>query len=345
MTEATSPARRRRRMLGLVGPAVAFAIILLALMVLRRVTTHLTLAQISAALAEVPNSRVVASLGFTACAMLTMAAYDVLSCRLTGVTHVSRRLAAMAGFAGYAVSNMLGFHIILGGSLRYRLYRAAGLTPREIARILAMSLGTIWLAIGSLAAVIFLVAPASLPNFAPGSPLVTRVVGLVLGVALVALIASLWKGGRVIRVFGWDFPLPHGPGALQQIALGLADFTLASAALYVLLPADLRPEFPALVLIFTSSLIAGSLSHSPGGLGVLEAGVLLGLGAMNRPDAVAALMVFRLTYFLMPFIVAMLLVFGHEAQSGLVRTRLGRILLAIGALAVIAALGLIVGLF
>jgi phosphatidylglycerol lysyltransferase len=88
-----------------------------------------------------------------------------------------------------------------------------------------------------------------------------------------------------------------------------------------------------------SSFIAGSLSHSPGGLGVLEAGILLGLGAGNRPDAIAALVVFRLTYYILPFIVAVISLALMEATRGLKswNALLGPVLIT-GGFGVVAAL-------
>ncbi len=102
----------------------------------------------------------------------------------------------------------------------------------------------------------------------------------------------------------------------MQTGLGLLDFGLAAAALYVLLPADLKPAFLPFSLIFITAFLAGTLSHSPGGLGVLEAGILLGLGAFNRPDAIAALVVFRLTYYIVPFLFAVLALVEMEATRG-----------------------------
>ncbi len=44
------------------------------------------------------------------------------------------------------------------------------------------------------------------------------------------------------------------------------------------------------------------ISHSPGGLGVFELLFLTGLSETAMPDLLAALLVFRLFYFILPFI-------------------------------------------
>jgi phosphatidylglycerol lysyltransferase len=201
--------------------------------------------------------------------------------------------------------------------VRYRIYASRGLSAKEIAQILAMSLGTIWLAVGTLFAVVFVLQPMAVPVFGPRLPYLTQLLGVGLGIGVVGLVIWLWPGRSGLTVLGWKFPVPSGRGAILQILLGLADFGLAAAALYVLLPHDLRPEFLAFSLIFMTAFIAGSLSHSPGGLGVFEAGILLGLGAANRPDVIAALVVFRLTYYILPFAVAVTSLALMEATRGI----------------------------
>ena len=297
------------------GPVLALGLIVLAIVVLREVTKEITWAELKTAVAAVPPRGVAASMVFAMLAMGTMGLYDVLSCRIAGLSEVPARLAAIAGFCGYALANALGFHIILGGTVRYRIYSGHGISARAIAQILALSLGTIWLAIAALCAVVFLVEPMAVPLFGH-APLLTRITGGVIAVAYVALVIWLWPGRQGLTLLGWTFPVPDGSGAILQTILGIADFGLAAAALYVLVPGDLRPDFLPFALIFMTSFLAGTLSHSPGGLGVLEAGILLGLGAANRPDAIAALIVFRLTYYIVPFIVAVLALVLMEATRG-----------------------------
>jgi phosphatidylglycerol lysyltransferase len=287
------------------GPVAALALIALAATVLREITREITWAEVRMAVRAVPYPQIATSIVFAALAMVTMGLYDVLSCRLAGIRRVPAYLAGLAGFSGYALANALGFHVLLGGSVRYRIYAGQGLSAQEIAQILALSLGTIWLAVGTLFSVVFLFEPMAVPVFGR-TPMLTQLLGAGIGILLIALIVWLWPGRSGLSLFGWRFPVPDGKGAIAQIVLGLADFGLAAAALYVLVPADLRPDFLAFALIFMTAFIAGSLSHAPGGLGVFEAGILLGLYAGHRPDAIAALIVFRLTYYILPFLVAVL---------------------------------------
>lgn len=308
------PAQKPGRWSGMtrwLGPLLAVLLIAIAVFVLHEVTQEITWADLSGAVRAVPLGALLASLVLAVFAMGTMGLYDVLSCHVARLKQVPLRLSMVAGYCGYALSNALGFHVILGGTVRFRIYARAGLTGEQIAQILALSLATIWLSVAAMAAFVMVVNPLGVPLLR-WAPLFTQATGAALGAALLGLYLWLWRGEREIRLLGWRFPLPGGKAAIVQTLLGVADFGLAAAALYVVIPQDLRPDFPVFMLIFTTSFLAGVVSHSPGGLGVLEAGILLGLGAANRPDAIAALMVFRLTYYIVPFLLAVLTLLGME---------------------------------
>jgi uncharacterized membrane protein YbhN (UPF0104 family) len=56
----------------------------------------------------------------------------------------------------------------------------------------------------------------------------------------------------------------------------------------------------------------GIASHSPGGLGVFEATMIKGVG--GSPDKLlAALLLFRVVYYIVPFVFALALLGAHEA--------------------------------
>ncbi|MBL8584050.1 MAG: bifunctional lysylphosphatidylglycerol flippase/synthetase MprF [Rhizobiaceae bacterium] len=143
-----------------------------------------------------------------------------------------------------------------------------------------------------------------------------------IGAAVIVLmaLAVLWLAGgaREITVLDWRFPLPTARSAVAQLVVGAVDIAAAAGALYVLLPPDVAPGFGVFLLIFVAAILASVVSHAPGGLGVLEATVMLGLGAGARPDIAAALIVFRVVYYVLPLGLAALalLVFeGYRARA------------------------------
>ena len=106
---------------------------------------------------------------------------------------------------------------------------------------------------------------------------------------------------------------------LAQILIASADVALAGAVLYVLLPADIGISFPAFLSIYSAALVVGVVSHVPGGIGVFETLILLGLSdAGSRAGAggvLGALLVFRAVYYLLPLTMAGVVLAGREVAE------------------------------
>lgn len=64
--------------------------------------------------------------------------------------------------------------------------------------------------------------------------------------------------------------------------------------------------------MFLASFSLALLSHAPGGLGVLEVTFLAALPEIPAADVLAALIVFRMFYLLLPFALSLLVVLGFE---------------------------------
>ena len=56
----------------------------------------------------------------------------------------------------------------------------------------------------------------------------------------------------------------------------------------------------------------GFASHSPGGLGVFDAAMLVALWQFDTEDLVAGLLLFRLLYYIMPFAISLVILGGRE---------------------------------
>jgi uncharacterized membrane protein YbhN (UPF0104 family) len=60
------------------------------------------------------------------------------------------------------------------------------------------------------------------------------------------------------------------------------------------------------LVIFLTATLLGTVSHAPGGLGVIEATMLIGLPQFQREELLAALLTFRAVYFVLPVLLATL---------------------------------------
>ena len=80
-----------------------------------------------------------------------------------------------------------------------------------------------------------------------------------------------------------------------------------------------EPGFIVVLGVFLASFSAALLSHAPGGLGVLELVFVTAMPEVPQADVLAALLVFRLLYFILP------LMFGIVAVVLFERSRFARV--------------------
>ena len=89
---------------------------------------------------------------------------------------------------------------------------------------------------------------------------------------------------------------------IAQIVAGSVDMAVSAAVLYVLLPAEARPNLPYFLVAYAGGILFGIVSHAPGGLGVFEATIIAALGREHSAETIAALIVYRLVYYAFPFV-------------------------------------------
>ncbi|HYD46804.1 MAG TPA: hypothetical protein VEB21_00565, partial [Terriglobales bacterium] len=118
---------------------------------------------------------------------------------------------------------------------------------------------------------------------------------------------------KPIRIGSASFCFPPLRVATSQVLLGTGNFLLVAAALHQLtegLSADL--DFLQLATLLATANAAGILSILPGGIGVMEAVIL---AAHPKANLFAALVVFRILYFLVPFLIGCTLFVAIEVRD------------------------------
>ena len=133
---------------------------------------------------------------------------------------------------------------------------------------------------------------------------------LLAGAGAYLLFASLFR--REFSVLGLRLTLPGVRLTMAQLVVGALDLSAAAAALYVLLPVPGAPSLLMVIVIYAVAMIAGALSHAPGGIGVFEAVVLLMMPRAAPGAVLAALLLFRLFYTLVPFLLGLLVLARAE---------------------------------
>lgn len=302
--EPSAGARRKSGWTRFIGPAAGILVLGAALYLLHGMAEQISIRDIHVAIRTTPTSDILLSVALTAISFMALAAYDVLAVRSSIAEPVALRTAAFAGAAGYAVSNALGFPIMTGGSVRYRIYAASGLNMADISRVVTIAWATFWLGAGVVIGLFLAADPAGIAATLRLPPEVARLGGIVTLAAIAGFVVWVSTGARVLNLFGWTLAMPDRRTVTAQIAVGAIDMVAAGLALYVLLPAGVRPEIGTFAVVYTAALTLGILSHTPGGIGVFEATIISGLGLSSTSAVVGSLILYRAIYYVLPLIVA-----------------------------------------
>ena len=126
----------------------------------------------------------------------------------------------------------------------------------------------------------------------------------------------VWIQPRNVGRGPWTVVLPGGPLTLLQIVIGIVDLGFCALAMYELVPDEPNLGFVVVAVIFVSATLLGFASHSPGGLGVFDAAMLVGLWQMDREDLLAGMLLFRLLYYIAPFVISVILLTFREVILG-----------------------------
>ena len=90
----------------------------------------------------------------------------------------------------------------------------------------------------------------------------------------------------------------------MQILIGVVDLGFCALAMYLLMPATPYIDFVSLAVVFILATLLGFASHAPGSIGVFDAAMLVALPEFGKEQLLATLVVFRILYFLIPFVIS-----------------------------------------
>ncbi|MES2977752.1 MAG: lysylphosphatidylglycerol synthase domain-containing protein [Pseudomonadota bacterium] len=269
--------------------------------------------EVLSAMRRYPGSMVATAAGLAAGSLLLYSCFDLLGRRYTGHRLGKAKVMAVT-FVSYVFNLNLG-SLVGGVALRYRLYTRFGLKYGTVTRILSMSMLTNWVGYILLAGVLFSWRPLPLPpNWKLGGEGL-RVLGfamIALGIAYLMMCAFSRQRTFVLR--GHEIDLPSARMAFLQAGMGAANWLLIGSVLYVLLQQRVPLQVVASVLLLAA--VAGVIAHVPAGLGVLEAVFVALLDHLvPRSELLAALVSYRLIYYLVPLSVAVLVFLMLEANA------------------------------
>lgn len=226
--------RRLRTALTIV---VMILILAIAIGELREIIARLSWADARADFTRVPPMRILLSEGITIASYVVLTGYDVVSLRIIG-REMSYRTAALASFTSYIFSHNFGFGALTGGAARLRIYGRNGLTLSDVVQIMATTGVTFRMGILLLLSIGLVAVPRTLAIGARQASYVSQAsIGVAIFASLVGYLGVLHRrADRALRVFGRSLVLPSPRTASVQFLLAALNLTLATAALFVLVP-------------------------------------------------------------------------------------------------------------
>jgi phosphatidylglycerol lysyltransferase len=295
--------------------AVVVAISLLLIHTLHRFLSELSYADLVAAIRATDKTSLLYAVLATGVSFLALTGYDASSLRYVGA-QVGYRVAAETSFIAYALGNTVGLGVLTGGAVRMRLYGAAGVEAGTISRAIAFNALAFMLGISVVGAAALAWGASSVAPALHLPPWLLRLCAALVLLGALLLIAWCRDGRERLLLGRFRLRLPSASLALQQLLFSAIDIAATAAVLWFLLPhgavdfADLRRLLRHRHRARRVEPRAGRprrvRGHHAGGAARSCAGRALA----------AALVLYRLIYYMLPLVLALALLVVQEARRG-----------------------------
>lgn len=307
----------------LIWPLIGIGAVCFSVWLLYQQLRGISYAEVVDSFQAIPHHNWLMAIVCTILAFAALSGYDRLALR-----HLRRKIplyfVAACSFVTYALAHNIGASVVSGAVVRYRAYSAKGLSGVQIGVLVAFCSFTFALAGILLGGLVLLAQPDLLHYFLPDLPMWS---GYVLAAVLLAFVALYVMGSalrlpplqirrfRSLGISKFRLEYPRLPIVLQQLVVGPLEILAAAGIIYFALPDGSNPGYLVVLGIFLASFTAALISHAPGGLGVFEVMFFLALPDFDQADLLAALLIFRLFYFLVPLAISIVLVILFERSQ------------------------------
>ena len=303
---------RQKQVLHKLGVAVSVTVIAFACYVLYHMLRGINVAEVVEAIESTEYYQIALAALFVAAGYFTLTFYDLFAVRAIGYDQIPYRINALAAFTSYSIGHNVGASVFTGGAVRYRIYSAHGLNAIDVAKICFLAGLTFWLGNAAVLGLGITYHPEAAAAIDQLPPWFNRAAAIAIIVGLVAYVVWVSTQPRMVGRGPWTVALPGGSLTLLQIAIGIVDLGFCALAMYVLVPDEPNLGFVVVAVIFVSATLLGFASHSPGGLGVFDAAMLVGLWQMVREELLAGMLLFRILYYLAPFVISVIILTFRE---------------------------------
>lgn len=275
-----------------IGMIIQLTVVFIMLYFIHKEMEVYTLASIKSALAGIPLYKLGIAVFLVVLNYLILTGYELLAFNVADIK-LEKRKIMFTSFVSYAFANFIGLSGLSSTSIRINLYSIWNINYKSILSIiknvyLSFLVGV--LLVGGISQIVF---PNDLTrfNFILKDTYFIGVAALLVGMFLIFYFVAK-KHFKVRDIF-------------IQFLLGICDWLLISNILYLFLP-ESNINFGTFLSIFMCSQVLGVLSTIPGGLGVFDVTFVKLLNNYYSSDVVVAiLIVYRILYYLAPFVIAL----------------------------------------
>lgn len=314
---------RRMRIKDYFWPVVGLGAVAVSAWLLYHEWREISLEDVWSGLAAIPPYAWALSALSSIIAYAALAGYDHIA-----LTHLGKRVSwlfvTVCSFTTYALSHNIGGSVFSGAVIRYRAYASKGLTGQDVGVLVGICWFTFVLSSVFVGGVVLLIEPSVLDRYTEGS---YEGWWIALGIAMLLFVGAYvfgsWLHLKPLAIRKFRLQYPSLPIVARQLVIGPLEILAAAAIIFFALPAENNPGFIVVLGIFLFSFAMAQASHAPGGLGVLEVVFLTGLSEMDPAAVLAALLVFRLFYLIIPLVLGIVAVlafehsqFGRGSRSG-----------------------------
>jgi len=310
---AHDKAARRRKRWRLVGAALSLALIGLSAIVLFNTLRSVSWRDLRAAFEATGWDQISLACAFASLSYLALTGYDGLALRQLAL-RVPYRTMALGSFTSYAISFTLGFPIITGGTVRYWIYSQKGVSAAKVASLTVIAGVTFWLGMSIVVGAALVFDPAGIAAINKLKVGVNVAIGVGILGAITAYLIWVSLGHRRTRIQGLTLELPGFWLTVGQMLLGVFELCAAAACLYVLLPNGHGMDPVTFAATYVFACLIGIASNAPGGIGAFEMTMLNAVHAPTQEGLLASLLLFRMVYYIGPFILALALLGANEGM-------------------------------
>ncbi|MBP5344055.1 MAG: UPF0104 family protein [Alphaproteobacteria bacterium] len=238
---------------------------------------------------------------------LVLSGYDILALKYLK-KKLPYSLIFKASSVGFAIGNTVGHSSISGGALRYFFYLKHGLSRTNI--VMLITFETVMFCLGLM--VTYCVAIALLPSahlqLSKIHLYLLYLSGVLVLLCLIFYGSCVCKFHKKLCIFKTHIATPTPKSTIAQVIISCMDNLLLNIVFFILLRYHLDIDFVTSFVACVLAMTIGMCMQSPGGLGIFEGLILLLLPHTPHESAaiLASLILFRVLYFFVPFILGCL---------------------------------------